>query len=302
MDSFSKESYGRRDLIKGLAAGLTTLSVSSAEGQFVGTRDWSGNQPVRYPDPDVISLEKEFAKYRIGTSVIERVCTGFRWAEGPAWNGAGNYLVWSDIPNNRQMRWLEEDGHVDVFRKPSNFSNGNTFDWQGRQLSCEHQTRRLVRYEQSGEVTMLAEKFNGKPLNGPNDVVVHPNGDIWFTDPGYGGLSIYEGGKFSLELKEAVYRLDGKTEKLEMVTDEPFKPNGLCFSPDFTKLVSWHLRSPYFERSALDLVESCALRLNTQVPRAYPPLPAPRPESSTPYTATCQNGKPRIGSWNTLKS
>ena len=132
MNSFFKEGSTRRDLLQGLAAGLTTLSVSSAEGQSVATRDWSGNQPVRYPDPDVISLEKEFAKYRIGTAVIERVCTGFRWAEGPAWNGVGNYLVWSDIPNNRQMRWLEEDGHVAVFRKPSNFSNGNTFDWSKR--------------------------------------------------------------------------------------------------------------------------------------------------------------------------
>jgi gluconolactonase len=234
--SCSQRNSSRRELLKGLAAGLTGLGIFSADAESVATRDWSGNQPVRYPDPDVISLEKEFGRYRIGTATIERVCTGFRWAEGPAWNGAGNYLVWSDIPNNRQMRWIEEDGHVDVFRKPSNFSNGNTFDWQGRQLSCEHQTRRLVRYEQTGEITILAEKFNGKTLNGPNDVIVHPNGDIWFTDPGYGGLSIYEGGKFALDLKEAVYRLDGKTGLLEMVTDELFKPNGLCFSPDSKKL------------------------------------------------------------------
>jgi gluconolactonase len=230
------EKSTRRELIKGMAAGLTCLAASFAAGESATTRDWSGKQPVRYPDPDVISLEKEFGKYRIGTATIERIATGFRWAEGPAWNGAGNYLVWSDIPNNRQMRWIEEDGHVDVFRKPSNFSNGNTFDWQGRQLSCEHQTRRLVRYEQTGEVTVLADKFNGKRLNGPNDVIVHPNGDIWFTDPGYGGLSIYEGGKFPLELKEAVYRIDGKTGHLELATDELFKPNGLCFSPDLKKL------------------------------------------------------------------
>lgn len=234
--SSSQKSPSRRELIAGLTAGLAGLSVFSAHAQSTSERDWSSKEPIRYPDPNVVPLEKEFSKYRITSAQIERVCTGFRWAEGPAWNGAGNYLVWSDIPNNRQMRWLEEDGHVDVFRKPSNFSNGNTFDWRGRQVTCEHQTRRVVRYEQTGEVTILADKFNGKPLNAPNDIVVHPDGDIWFTDPGYGGLSIYEGGKFPLELKEAVYRIDGKTGQIEMATDELYKPNGLCFSPDFKKL------------------------------------------------------------------
>ncbi len=204
--------------------------------QEASSRDWTGKTPIRYPDPDVVALEKEFTKYRLGSALIERVATGFRWAEGPAWNGAGNYLVWSDIPNNRQMRWLEEDGHVSVFRKPSNYSNGNTFDWQGRQLSCEHQARRVVRYEQTGEVTVLADKFDGKPFNAPNDIVVHPQGDVWFTDPGYGGLMIYEGGKFPLELKEAVYRIDAKSGHIEKVTDELAKPNGICFSPDYKKL------------------------------------------------------------------
>lgn len=236
LPSSPQDGASRRGLIKGLAAGLAGLGGFSAKGQSDAPRDWSGTQPIRYPDPGVVPLEKQFGKYRIGSAAIERLCTGFRWAEGPAWNGAGNYLVWSDIPNNRQMRWLEEDGHVDVFRKPSNFSNGNTFDWQGRQVTCEHQMRRVVRYEQTGAVTILAEKFNGKPLNGPNDVVVQPNGDIWFTDPGYEGASIYEGGLFALELKEAVYRIDGKTGSVEMATDELYKPNGLCFSPDFKKL------------------------------------------------------------------
>jgi gluconolactonase len=219
-----------------VAAGVALGGVAAKAQQAGAARDWSGIQPVRYPDPDVVTIEKEFNKYRVGSAQIERAATGFRWAEGPAWNGAGNYLVWSDIPNNRQMRWLEEDGHVDVYRKPSNFSNGNTFDWHGQQLSCEHQSRRVVRYEQTGEVTVLADKFNDKPLNGPNDIVVHPDGDIWFTDPGYGALSLYEGGKFPLALKEAVYRIDGKSGRLEMVTDELFKPNGICFSPDFKKL------------------------------------------------------------------
>jgi gluconolactonase len=163
------------------------------------------------------------------------------WAEGPAWNGVGRYLVWSDIPNNIQHRWLEEDGHVSVFRNPSGNSNGNTFDHQGRQISCQHGTRRVVRYEYNGELSVLAETYGGKSLNAPNDAVVHPNGDIWFTDPGYGGLMNYEGkraetGSVQPYQKEAVYRIDASSGKLTKVTDEIYKPNGLCFSPDYTKL------------------------------------------------------------------
>jgi gluconolactonase len=159
------------------------------------------------------------------------------WAEGPAWNGVGRYLVFSDIPNNVQMRCLEEDSHVSVFRSPSGYSNGNTFDYQGRQLSCEHGNRRVVRYEHNGSVTVLADKWNGKPLNAPNDIVVHPDGGIWFSDPGYGILAAYEGEKRAdLQLKEAVYRIDDKTGQMTMVSDELFKANGLCFSPDYKKL------------------------------------------------------------------
>lgn len=199
-------------------------------------RDWSGRNPVRYPEPDVVVLDQRFAKYKIGNTPIQRLHTGMLWAEGPAWNGVGRYLVWSDIPNNVQMRWLEEDGHVTVFRNPAGNSNGNTFDWQGRQIACEHGNRRVLRYEANGKTTVLADKWQGKALNAPNDVVVHPDGDIWFTDPGYGSLLDYEGNKGELLLKEAVYRIDGKTGRMEMVTDELFKPNGLCFSPDYKKL------------------------------------------------------------------
>jgi gluconolactonase len=135
------------------------------------------------------------------------------------------------------MRWLEEDGHVSTFRNPAGNSNGNTFDHQGRQISCEHGNRRVVRYEHSGKVSVLADEFDGKPLNAPNDAVVHPDDDsIWFTDPGYGSLMNYEGHKGELLLKEAVYRIDARTGRIDKLTDEIFKPNGLCFSPDYKKL------------------------------------------------------------------
>ena len=126
------------------------------------------------------------------TRRFTRLWTGALWIEGPAWNGVGRYLVFSDIPNNRQLRWIDDDGRVSVFRSPSNNSNGNTFDFQGRQLSCEHLTRRVVRYEHDGSITIIADAFDGKRLNSPNDVVAHPDGSYWFTDPPY-GASLYEG-------------------------------------------------------------------------------------------------------------
>src|ERR1700674_5052294 len=147
------------------------------------------------------------------------------------------------------MRWLDEDSHVSVMRNPSGYSNGNTCDWEGRQLSCEHGNRRVVRYEPNGTVTVLASKYKGKPLNAPNDIIVHPDGGIWFTDPGYGILMNYEGHKAEMEIKEAVYRIDPKTLKMEKVLDDMFKPNGLCFSPDYKKLYVCDTGASHYEKA-----------------------------------------------------
>jgi gluconolactonase len=240
----------RRKFFK-TAASLTVLSVTGLKASDKipmvlddeACRDFGpGAEPVRYPDPDIIVLDKRFAKYKLGNTPIQRLYTGMMWAEGPAWNGAGRYLLWSDIPNDEQLRLVDEDEHISRrFRYPSGNSNGNTFDFQGRQVSCQHKERRVVRYEYDGSLTVLADKFDGKSLNAPNDVVVHPNGDIWFTDPGYGGLMDYEGtvaktGSVQPYQKEAVYRIDAKTGTVNKLTDEIYKPNGLCFSPDYKKL------------------------------------------------------------------
>ena len=198
------------------------------------SRDWSGQHPLQYPDPDVVALDPRFRKYIVGSTPIRRLYTGTLWAEGPAWNGVGRYLLWSDIPNNVQMRYLEEDSHVSVFRNPSGYSNGNTFDFEGRELSCEHGGRRVVRNEPNGTLTVIADKFEGKRLNSPNDIVVHPDGSIWFTDPTYGINGDYEGFKAEKELKEAVYRVEGG--KITKITDEMSGPNGICFSPDYKKV------------------------------------------------------------------
>jgi gluconolactonase len=198
-------------------------------------RDWSGDHPLPYPDPDIVVVDPRFRRYVVN-SQIKRLHTGTLWSEGPAWNGVGRYLVWSDIPNNVQLRWIEDDSRVTVFRNPSGYSNGNTFDYEGRQLSCEHGGRRVVRYEASGAVTVIADKYQGKQLNSPNDIVVHPDGGIWFTDPTYGINGNYEGFKNASETKQAVYRVDPKTAAIEKVNDDGDQPNGLCFSPDYKKL------------------------------------------------------------------
>jgi len=189
----------------------------------------------RYPDPRVISIDPEFDKYRLALTSVERIATGFKWAEGPIWFGDGRYLLWSDIPNNRIMKWEEETGAVSEFRKPSNYANGNTRDRQGRLITCEH-IGRLTRTEYDGTITILMDSLEGKRLNSPNDVVVKSDGSIWFTDPPFGAQSDYEGNKHPEELPHAIYRLDPATGKATMITDQVKGPNGLCFSPDESQL------------------------------------------------------------------
>jgi gluconolactonase len=226
-------------------------------------RDFSrrGAPTTYFSDPDILTVDPSFDKLVQPNAAIQRIWTGALWAEGPAWNAQGRYLVWSDIPNNRQLRWIEDDGHVSVFRTPSGNSNGNTFDFQGRQISCEHLNRRVVRYELDGSATVLADSYQGKRLNSPNDAVPHPDGSVWFTDPPYGG-QLYEGapdeaggpsnasgrinprlgqppeiGRWRRELPTNVYRLDPSGRLDIVITEEQVPdPNGLCFSPDHKRL------------------------------------------------------------------
>jgi gluconolactonase len=177
-------------------------------------------------------LDQRFARYRLANAAVERIAAGYRWAEGPVWFGDLRCLLWSDIPNNRIMRWLEETGETSVFRSPSHYANGHTRDRQGRLVSCEHDTRRVTRTEHDGTVTVLLDRYGERRLNAPNDVVVKSDGSVWFTDPGYGILVNYEGHRATFELPPSVYRVDPSTGDAMAVVVEMERPNGLCFSPD----------------------------------------------------------------------
>jgi gluconolactonase len=192
-------------------------------------QDWTPSQ--RYPDPSVVVVDESFAKYRLPLAKIERLATGFRWAEGPVWMGDSRSLLWSDVPGDRIYRWDESTGSTSIYRGPSGNANGNTRDRQGRLLTCEHGNRRVSRTEFDGRVTTLADRFEGKRLNSPNDIVCKSDGSIWFTDPSFGILSYYEGEKAEPELPTNVYRLD-ISGKLTVVAEGINQPNGLAFSPD----------------------------------------------------------------------
>lgn len=217
----------RSFLTAGAAAGaLSTLPLPAAE--------WAPSQ--RYPDPRIRILDPSFAKYRLVLAKVERLGTGTRWAEGPVWFGDGRFLLWSDIPNNRMMRWDETSGQVSVFREPSNFSNGNTRDRQGRLITCEHGSRRVTRTEYDGSITVIASHFQGKRLNSPNDVVCKSDNSLWFSDPPFGILGHYEGHPAEPELPTNVYRWDPQTQQLSLQIDDISRPNGLAFSPDESRL------------------------------------------------------------------
>ena len=182
---------------------------------------------------DIVVLDARFKPLFAGYQRVQRLWTGAMWSEGPAWFAAGRYLVWSDIPNNRMLRFVEESGKVSVFRSPSNNSNGNTVDNQGRLVTCEHLTRRVTRTEVDGSTTVLADKWQGKRLNSPNDAVVKSDDSIWFTDPAYGIDSDNEGDRASPEIDGChVYRIDPKSGEVERVIDDMDRPNGLAFSAD----------------------------------------------------------------------
>ena len=207
---------------------------------------------TRYPDPNVVVMDPSFAKYRIALASVERLADGCRWSEGPVWFGDGRYLLWSDIPNNRMLKWEEETGAVSVFRRGHN-SNGNTRDRQGRLVTCEHDSRRVTRTEYDGSITILADSYQGRKLNSPNDVVVKSDGSVWFTDPPFGILGYYEGHVAPSELAPAVYRID-PDGTLAMVTDAVPGPNGLAFSPDEAVLYVVASRADPREIHAFDVV------------------------------------------------
>ena len=210
----------RRALLAGSGAALAAAPALA---------DWEPSP--RYPDPAIEVLDPKFERLHIFSAGVERLATGLRWCEGPVWFGDGRYLLWSDIPNNRIMKYEESTGQVSVFRQPSNYANGNCRDREGRLISCEHGTRRVSRTEYDGTITTVCDRYDGKRLNSPNDVTTHSDGSVWFTDPPFGIAGNYIGDQQAEELPSYVYRVD-PSGKASVVADDFMRPNGICFSPD----------------------------------------------------------------------
>ncbi|GGF88563.1 gluconolactonase [Azorhizobium oxalatiphilum] len=224
-----------------LTAASTTLAAT-ALSRVAGAQSFAFQPAQRYPDPAVQILDPSFTKYRIYSSTIEQMASGFRWAEGPAYFPEGGYLLFSDIPNNRIMKLDDKTGQLSVFRADANYANGNARDRQGRLVTCEHSvTRRVTRTETDGKITVLADSYNGKRLNAPNDIVVKSDNTVWFTDPIFGINGEWEGFRAKPEQETTnVYRI-GTDGKLTAVITDLVNPNGLAFSPDEKKLyvVEW---------------------------------------------------------------
>ena len=234
-------NLNRRGMMAGAAALAPTLAYA-ADKPALGTSPSVISQPPRdfgphaapliNPDPDVLILDKSFGQLVIGQEMIHRIHTGLEWAEGPAWCAAGQYALFSDVKGDKQYRYIWETRQMTVFRSPSYNSNGNTFDFEGRQVSCQDFLRRVVRWEHDGSLKVLADNYNGQPLNSPNDLAPHPDGSIWFTDPPFGIAGWYEGHAAPQELPACVYRVDPDSLEIAMVADDAVGPNGLAFSPD----------------------------------------------------------------------
>jgi gluconolactonase len=251
----------------------------------------------RYPDPHIESLDKRF-KGSAGTGAVERLATGFRWAEGPVYFPAGRYLLFSDIPNNRIMRLSEDDNHLSVFRQPSMNSNGNTIDREGRLVTCEHGGRRVTRTELDGTITIIADTYNGKKLNAPNDVAVAANGSIWFTDPGYGIKGDYEGLMEPFEQdKRNVFRVDPKSGDIKVVVDDFVMPNGIAFSPDEKKL--YVIDTGLTEGRTIRRTSACSTSISTpagcRTARCSPTTSGPGSPMECVATPTATSGAPWDG-------
>lgn len=214
------------------------------------SKDWTPSQ--RYPDPSIVAVDPSFRQYMLPLAKVERIATGFRWCEGPVWFGDARTLIWSDVPGNCMYRWDEQSGTTQIYRQPSDNSNGNTRDRQGRLVTCQHLNRRVVRTCYNGEIEVIADQFDGKPLNSPNDVVCHSDGSIWFTDPVFGIIGYYEGEKQTPALEANVYRVrtDGQ---IELMASGINQPNGLAFSPDESVLYIVQSRGEPREILAFDV-------------------------------------------------